>query len=126
MLREEITILKKQQSKGTLMKRVERERGENLLDKERKLKSMESKKQAQESKHRAATLVAEHKKRERQLIKQGKAPYFLKRSDQKKLLLVDKYSRLGEKELDHVIERRRKSKGAKARKNLPRSRRVVV
>jgi len=38
-------------------------------------------------------------------------------------VLMDKYSKLGEKGLDHVIERRRKRNAAKQRKNMPWARR---
>jgi len=44
-------------------------------------------------------------------------------AEQKKMLLMDKYSKLGEKDLDRVIERRRKHNATKQRKNMPWARR---
>ncbi|KAF8472059.1 hypothetical protein BDZ91DRAFT_488396 [Kalaharituber pfeilii] len=108
-----------------LREQIKKTKGEEEKEKlVRALKSMESKKQAQEAKERAAALVAEHKKREKEKIKHGKTPYFLKRSEQKKMLLMDKYSKMGEKELERVIERKRKHKAAKERKNMPSVRRI--
>ena len=40
-------------------------------------------------------------------------------AEQKKMVLVDRYSKLGEKELDRVLARKRKHKAAKERKNMP-------
>ncbi|KAF8427276.1 hypothetical protein EV426DRAFT_699099 [Tirmania nivea] len=118
-LKEEI---KKAKSKGT--------RGGAGLERDaqemkRMLKRMESQKQTQEAKDRSAALVAEYKKKERELIKQGKTPYFLKKSEQKRMILMDRYSKLGEKELDRVLARKRKHKAAKERKNMPWARRGI-
>ncbi|KAL0631735.1 rRNA biogenesis protein rrp36 [Maublancomyces gigas] len=85
--------------------------------------SMQSKKQQQERKDRTVELVREHKKKEREAIKQGKKPFYLKKAEQKKMLLMDKYSKLNEKQLDKVVEKKRKRKAQKEHKNIPFSRR---
>ncbi|KAF8457936.1 hypothetical protein BGX38DRAFT_1154530 [Terfezia claveryi] len=116
-LKKEIKKTKRKSTKGGAgLKR-------DTQEMERALKRMESQKQTQEAKDRSAALVAEHKKKERELIKQGKTPYFLKKSEQKKMVLMDRYSKLGEKELDRVLARKRKHKAAKERKNMPWARR---
>lgn len=116
-LKEEIKKTKRKSMKGGAgLKR-------DTQELERALKRMESQKQTQEAKDRSAVLVAERKKKERELIKQGKTPYFLKKSEQKKMVLMDRYSKLREKELGRVLARKRKHKAAKERKNMPWARR---
>lgn len=44
-------------------------------------------------------------------------------AEQKKMLLMDKYSKLNEKQLDKVVEKKRKRKAQKEHKNIPFSRR---
>ena len=46
-------------------------------------------------------------------------------AEQKKLALVERYSKLKGKQLDRVIERKRKKKASKERKNMPLLRREV-
>ncbi|CDS03543.1 hypothetical protein LRAMOSA00945 [Lichtheimia ramosa] len=77
---------------------------------------------AQEAK-RKQQLKRERKKAEAELVKQGKTPYFLKRSEQRKLELMDKYERLGEKNMDKILAKRRKKNAAKDHRRLPFKRR---
>ena len=90
---------------------------------QRALMSMESKKKAQERKDKEREILAEHKKREKELIKKGKKPFYLKRSEQKKRLLVEQYQGMKKKQVDKAIERRMKKIAAKERKLLPTERR---
>ncbi|KAF2182821.1 DUF947-domain-containing protein [Zopfia rhizophila CBS 207.26] len=89
----------------------------------RKLLSMESQKKAQEAKEKQQEIVREHKKKEKELIKQGKKPFYLKKSEQKKLALIDRFQNMKSKQRDKVIERRRKKAAAKERRNMPAERR---
>lgn len=67
----EISVLKEQ---------IKKTKDERLREQLRaKLKPMESRKQTEESKRKAAELLREHKQKERELVKQGKKPYFLPR-----------------------------------------------
>ncbi|KAJ8657918.1 hypothetical protein O0I10_006446 [Lichtheimia ornata] len=77
---------------------------------------------AQEAK-RKQQLKRERKKAEAELVKQGKTPYFLKRSEQRKLELMDKYEKLGEKNMDKILAKRRKKNAAKDHRRLPFKRR---
>ncbi|KAF2463613.1 DUF947-domain-containing protein [Lindgomyces ingoldianus] len=98
----------------------------NEADKEklkRKLLSMETQKKAQERKENQQSIVREHKKKEKELIKQGKKPFYLKQSEQKKLALIDRFQNMKSKDRDKIIERRRKKATAKERKNMPDERR---
>ncbi|KAF7728391.1 hypothetical protein EC973_006199 [Apophysomyces ossiformis] len=85
----------------------EREKLERLLT---KMVSQES--SAREAK-RKKELARERKKTEAELVKQGKQPYFLKRSEKRKLELMDKYEKYGEKNMERILEKRRKKNAAK-------------
>ncbi|KAI9837573.1 MAG: hypothetical protein M1819_007224 [Sarea resinae] len=87
------------------------------------LASMQSKREAQASKDKAQEIVREHRQKEKELIKQGKSPFYLKKTEQKRLALIDKYGSLKPKQLDKVLERKRKRKTAKERKMMPFARR---
>ncbi|KAF2744469.1 DUF947-domain-containing protein [Sporormia fimetaria CBS 119925] len=100
----------------------------NEEDKEklkRKLLSMESQKKAKDSKEQQQKIIQEHRKKEKELIKQGKQPFYLKKSEQKKLALVDRFENMKAKQRDKVIERRRKKVASKERKNMPADRRTA-
>jgi ribosomal RNA-processing protein 36 len=100
----------------------------NEAEKERlkkKLLSMESQQKARENKERLQDVARAHKKKEKELVKEGKKPFFLKKSEQKKIALVDRFQNMKSKQRDHVIERRRKKVTAKERKNMPDERRTV-
>ncbi|KAI9809587.1 MAG: hypothetical protein M1825_000019 [Sarcosagium campestre] len=91
----------------------------------RELLSLESKQRAQESKDKQREIVRKHRSQEKELIKQGKQPFYLKKGDQKKMALMERYNGLKGKQLDHVLERKRKKKASKERKNMPAFRRAV-
>lgn len=77
----------------------------------------------EQEKKRKQELIRERKKHEAELVKQGKTPYFLKKSEKRKLELVDRYKQMGEKTVDRILEKRRKKNTTKDRKNLPFKRR---
>ncbi|KAB5575928.1 hypothetical protein GE09DRAFT_1093973 [Coniochaeta sp. 2T2.1] len=89
----------------------------------REILSMESKKKTQERKDRERAVIEEHRKKEKELVKQGKQPFYLKRSEQKKQVLVEQFKGLSKKKVEHVIERRRKKLAHKEKKDLPYARR---
>jgi ribosomal RNA-processing protein 36 len=91
----------------------------------RALLSMESKKKAQERKRREAEILGRHRKEEKELVKQGKKPFYLKKSERQKRVLIENYSQLKGKQLDHVLERRRKKLEQRDKKKLPWARRVA-
>ncbi|KAL2162770.1 hypothetical protein VTH06DRAFT_6606 [Thermothelomyces fergusii] len=92
---------------------------------ERALRSMESRKQAQERKDRERAVLEAHRRRERELVRQGKKPFYLKRSEQKKLALVEQFKGMKKKQVDRAIERRRKKLASKEKKLLPTARRTA-
>ncbi|GAB7351287.1 hypothetical protein MBLNU459_g1704t1 [Dothideomycetes sp. NU459] len=91
----------------------------------RKLLSMESKKKARESKERQQEVLREHRKKEKQAIKEGKNPFYLKKSDQKQMALVEKFNKMKGKDREKLMERRRKKVAGKEKKNMPQARRMV-
>jgi ribosomal RNA-processing protein 36 len=90
---------------------------------QRALLSMESRKKAQDRKDRERAVIEEHRKKEKELVKQGKTPFYLKKSEQKKRVLVDQFQGMKKKQVDKVIERRRKKVAGKEKKLLPFARR---
>ncbi|KAK8169615.1 hypothetical protein IWX90DRAFT_485541 [Phyllosticta citrichinensis] len=108
--------------KATIKKTKDEEDKEIL---KRKLLSMESQKKARESKERQEKVVREHRKSQKEAIKQGKTPYYLKKSEAKKLALVDKFKDMKGKDRDKLMERRRKKATGKERKKMPAARRMV-
>jgi ribosomal RNA-processing protein 36 len=87
------------------------------------LLSKESKRKAQMRKDKRDEIIDKHKKEEKELVKQGKQPFFLKQKEVEKRVLLDQYGDLKGKQLDRVIERRRKKVEGKEKKKMPFARR---
>ncbi|KAI8991596.1 hypothetical protein BDF20DRAFT_845435 [Mycotypha africana] len=90
------------------------------------LQKMMTTERQEEEKKRKEALFRQRKKQEAELVKQGKKPYFLKRSEKRKLDLMDRYEKLGEKKVDRILEKRRKRNAAKDKKHLPFKRRSAA
>ncbi|KAI9479573.1 hypothetical protein BDB00DRAFT_775714, partial [Zychaea mexicana] len=88
------------------------------------LLKMVSREATEKQTKRKQQLLRERKKAEAELVKQGKKPYFLKRSEQRKLELMDKYQQLGEKNMDKILAKRRKKNAAKDHRRVPFKRRA--
>jgi ribosomal RNA-processing protein 36 len=84
----------------------------------RQLMSMESKKKARARKDDEEQLLAEHRRKEKDMVAQGKTPFYLKRSEQKKQLLVNRYEGMSKGQIDRAIERKRKKVSGKEKKEL--------
>ncbi len=89
----------------------------------RALLVMESRKKAQEAKERRQGVVRAHRAREKELVKQGKKPFYLKKAELQRRALVERFEGMGEKQVDKVIERRRKKMAAMERRRIPEGRR---
>ncbi|KAJ4302136.1 rRNA biogenesis protein rrp36 [Collariella sp. IMI 366227] len=57
------------------------------------------------------------------IVKQGKTPFYLKKAEQKKRVLVGQFEGMKKKQVDKAIERRRKKVAGKEKKMLPMARR---
>ncbi|KAI0911156.1 hypothetical protein F4823DRAFT_561181 [Ustulina deusta] len=89
----------------------------------RTLKSMQSRKEAQAKRDAERELLAQHRRQEKERVAQGKKPFYLKKSEQKKQLLVERFAGMKKKQVDRTIERRRKKLTARERRNMPVARR---
>lgn len=89
----------------------------------KQLAAMEDQERARKKVEDERTVVREHRRKEINAVKQGKNPYFLKKAEIKKQVLVKTFENLSEKKVEKVMERRRKKKAMKERKSMPRNRR---
>jgi ribosomal RNA-processing protein 36 len=94
-------------------------------DLKRAITSATDRQRALDHKKRQQEILSDHRKRERQMMRQGQKshPWFLKKSDLKRELLVKKYDSMGAKEKSKALQRRRKKLASKERKDMPWSRR---
>ncbi|KAK9367637.1 hypothetical protein V1509DRAFT_625797 [Lipomyces kononenkoae] len=90
---------------------------------QREYQSLDSKLKVSKRKDFERNILKEHEKNERELVKQGKKPFYLKKADKRKLILTKKFSEMKGSEVDRAIKRRRKKNISKERKQLPFSRR---
>lgn len=87
--------------------------------------SMESKQKARAKKDEEERLLTEHKKKEKELVAQGKTPFYLKRSEQKKQLLTNRFASMSKGQVDRAIERKRKKVAGREKKELDTIQRVT-
>ncbi|KAL9031895.1 MAG: hypothetical protein Q9196_000091 [Gyalolechia fulgens] len=91
----------------------------------RALLRMESRKKTQQAKTQEHEVLRAHRAKEKEQIAQGKKPFYLKKAEQKKLALVRRYEGMKGKQVDKVIERRRKKKASRGKRDMPETRRAV-
>lgn len=99
-----------------------------LSDKEqenlkKKILSIESRQKAADANDKKKEVLREHRKKEKELVKMGKVPFYLKKSELKKQALVKTFEGMKGKEKDRAIERRRRKLAARDRRNMPDARR---
>lgn len=92
----------------------------------REIASIESRKATQAAKDRHRELLDEHRKQEKELVKQGKTPFYLKKAEQKKQVLVDRFAGMKKGQVDKAIERKRKKVVSKERRDMPWARRTTT
>lgn len=91
----------------------------------RALLRMESRQKTQQRKIQEQEVLRAHRAKEKEQIAQGKKPFYLKRAEQKKLALVHGYESMKGKQIDKIIERRRKKKASMEKRGMPEERRAV-
>ncbi|KAL2212023.1 DUF947-domain-containing protein [Sarocladium strictum] len=84
----------------------------------RELHSMESRKKTKDRKAEAERVIQEHRKQEKELVAQGKTPFYLKKSEQKKRALTDRFKGMSKGQVDRAIERKRKKTAGREKKEL--------
>jgi len=92
----------------------------------REIASIESRKASQAAKDKHKELLDQHRKQEKELVKQGKTPFYLKKAEQKKQVLVDRFAGMKKSQIDKAIERKRKKVVAKERRDMPWARRSAM
>ncbi|MCJ1225346.1 rRNA biogenesis protein rrp36 [Toensbergia leucococca] len=91
----------------------------------RALLRKESRKKTQQAKDKQQDVLRKHRAKEKELILQGKKPFYLKSAEQKKLALVERFEGMKGKQAEKAIERRRKKKAGMERKGMPSERRAA-
>lgn len=90
----------------------------------REVMIMTSRRKAQERKDAEQEVRRRHRREEKARVETtGKQPFYLKKAEVKKEALVERYKGMKGKEVDKLVERRRKKKAGREKKNLPRARR---
>jgi ribosomal RNA-processing protein 36 len=113
-----------QQKRGKKNKKGTKLSPEEIITLKKELIQKESKRATQMARDRELEVQKEHKKQERDLVKQGKKPFFLKRSDVKKQVLVKRFEGMSEGKREKVMEKKRRKMAAKERRHMPAVRRV--
>ncbi|KAH8174127.1 rRNA biogenesis protein RRP36 domain-containing protein [Sarocladium implicatum] len=90
----------------------------------RELHSMESRKKTQERKAETERVLKEHREQEKEKVAQGKTPFYLKKSEQKKIALTDRFKGMSKGQVDRAIERKRKKVAGREKKELGSMERV--
>ncbi|KAJ2884744.1 rRNA biogenesis protein rrp36 [Coemansia aciculifera] len=86
--------------------------------------SMQSQIAAKKQKKHSQDLKRKHRKLELEAVKQGKTPYFLKKSDLKGMEAAEKFTKLKDSsKLDTYMEKRRKRNATKDHRHMPYQRR---
>ncbi|KAI8484757.1 rRNA biogenesis protein rrp36 [Branchiostoma belcheri] len=111
----------KAREKKYLEKQLRKEKDE---DRRRKIQQLIRKMEQQERTKRQEDIkekaLKEWKAKEKELVKQGKKPYFLKKSDEKKLVLAQKFKELKKSgKVEKFLQKKRKKNAARDRKHLP-------
>lgn len=87
------------------------------------LDRIKSQEQAEQRTEQLQRSKSERRKLEQELVAQGKKPFFLKRSEQKKEALIDKYYELKQKnpsfDVDKFTEKRHRKQASKQKTSLP-------
>ncbi|XP_055762832.1 ribosomal RNA processing protein 36 homolog isoform X2 [Salvelinus fontinalis] len=84
------------------------------------LKRMENQERARKSWEQQREKELEFKRKQREMAGQGLKPFFLKKSDKKKLELAEKYSELKKSgKLENFLSKKRKRNAGKDRRKLP-------
>ncbi len=90
---------------------------------QRALQSLQSREHARLESLRKEEILREVKQKAKDQIARGEKPFFVKKSEVKKLVLEDKFKQLkDENKLDKAMKKRRKKNASKEKKRIPRAR----
>lgn len=91
----------------------------------RTVMAMENRLRAKEARDRQQAVLNKHRKEEKERVKEGKNPYYLKRSEVKERALVDRFKGMKGKEREKAVDKKRKKEGQKEKKRMPSARRAA-
>lgn len=93
----------------------------------RQIMSIEAKLRNAQTDQREAEILQEHKRKERQAIKEGRKakPYYLKPSEVKKQIIQERQDAMGKRARDKAEKRKKKREKTKEARDMPRTRRFV-
>ncbi|CAH1262009.1 ribosomal RNA processing protein 36 homolog [Branchiostoma lanceolatum] len=111
----------KAREKKYLEKQLQKERDEGRKGKIQKLiRRMEQQERSKRQEDMKEKALQEWKAKEKELVRQGKKPYFLKKSEEKKLVLAQKFKELKKSgKVEKFLQKKRKKNAARDRKHLP-------
>ncbi|PFX17444.1 ribosomal RNA processing protein 36 homolog [Stylophora pistillata] len=118
----------KANEKKKLQKEVQKtKQPERKLQLESLLKRMDQQEATKKAAAQKRDVERKRKKAELELVKQGKTPYYLKKSDKKKLELAEKFKKLKSSgKLEQYLKKRGKKNTSKERKKMPHRRVMEV
>ncbi|ORZ34215.1 ribosomal RNA processing protein 36 [Catenaria anguillulae PL171] len=109
------------QLKQQLAKEKDPHQAQQLM---RTIQAMENRERARKEAKVKQRIKRDWRKQELDKVKEGKKPFFLKQSEQKKLYLINKLKGRTDRELDKVAEKKRKRDAGKDWKWMPKRRRT--
>ncbi|XP_060559856.1 uncharacterized protein LOC132719915 [Ruditapes philippinarum] len=111
----------KQKEKLLVQKKMKQTKDEEKKKELSKLLNrMNQQEQLEQKKRHRIELEQQWKQKEKQLVKEGKTPYFLKKSDKKKLELAEKFKELQKSgKVDQYMSKKMKKNAQKEKKKLP-------
>ena len=90
----------------------------------RALTSMESRRRTEQLNEQRQEVIRQHRREEKEKVRQGKTPFYLKDSEVKERALKERFKGMKGKQREKAVERRRKKMTSKDRKNMPLIRRA--
>lgn len=104
-----------------LLKQFEKSKDPNVRDETKnRISWIDKQLKAGSTKRTDAEILYEHKKHERESAKQGKQPFYLKKSEIRKQRLIGKYNELkASGKLEAFIEKRRRKNASKDHRYMP-------
>jgi ribosomal RNA-processing protein 36 len=111
---------KKRKKKG-----IEKLSAEEINALKRELSQKESRRAAQITRDRETEVLRDHRRNERDLVKQGKKPFYLKKSEVKAHTIMKQFDGMSEGKREKIMEKKRKRLAAKERKAMPFARRTA-
>lgn len=111
----------KAREKEKIKKKIKKEKNPEKKEELRNLLNrIEQQDQAEKQKDKRKELEKEWKKKEKSHVEHGKKPYFLKKTDLRKLELAEKYKELQKSgKLEKYLSKKRKKTAQKEKKKLP-------